>query len=202
MQSEHFYSIFEQVVEDYHKHNQIDYLIKNPYPVDTLDHLLYAKCWIDTMQWHMEDEIRNPDISPETALYWKRRIDQSNQDRTDMVERIDDYFLHLFHRISPQKDAKLNTESPAWAIDRLAILELKIYHMKEQTLRTDVEKDHIQKCQHKLGVLLQQKSDLAKAIDELLEDIQSGNKYMKVYRQMKMYNDPSLNPIFYEKINK
>lgn len=190
--------IFDQAIEDYHKYNNIGHPIENSYSEGSIENLLYTKCWIDTVQWHMEDEIRNPQIEPAEGLDWKRRIDKSNQDRTDLVERIDDYFLNQFSSIHPKQGAKLNTESPAWAIDRLSILALKIYHMQEETKRGDADKEHIARCQTKLEILLQQRIDLSDAIDELLEDIRRGDKYMKVYRQMKMYNDPSLNPVLYE----
>jgi chromosome segregation ATPase len=157
------------------------------------------KCWIDTVQWHYEDIIRDPHINPVEALALKRRIDSSNQDRTDLVEEIDSYFRQYYSDVKPMADAQLNTESPAWAVDRLSILALKIYHMKEQVDRNDASPEHIAKCQAKLDVLLEQQEDLSMAIDQLLEDIQAGRKYMKVYRQMKMYNDPSTNPILYKK---
>lgn len=189
--------IFEQAIADYHKYNDIGRPIENPFDEHTLDNLLYAKCWIDTAQWHMEDEIRNPGIDPVAALEWKRRIDRSNQERTDMVEEIDTYFREKYKDITPAKTARLNTESPAWAIDRLSILALKIYHMQEETVRTDVDEYHLLQCSEKLSILLQQQSDLSLAIDELLEDIEKGEKYMRVYRQMKMYNDPNLNPVLY-----
>jgi len=169
----------------------------NPYDSSSLEHLLYLKCWIDTAQWHMEDVVRNPEITPEDGLYWKRRIDQQNQVRTDTVEYIDSHYLHKFADVQPQDDAKVNTESPAWAIDRLSILALKIYHMEQETHRTDVEEAHIAACQQKLDILLEQRKDLSQSIDELLEDIAAGRKYMKVYKQMKMYNDPTLNPVLY-----
>ena len=165
----------------------------------TIEHSLYLKCWIDTVQWHYEDIIRDPHIAPVEALSLKRRIDSSNQERTDLVEEIDAYFRTLYSNVKPQPDARLNTESPAWAVDRLSILALKIYHMQEQVDRKDAEPAHIQKCQAKLAVLKEQQVDLALAIDQLLEDIQEGRKYMKVYLQMKMYNDPSTNPILYKK---
>ena len=161
--------------------------------------VLRNKCWIDTVQWHYEDIIRDPHIAPVEALALKRRIDSSNQERTDLVEEIDAYFRTLYSNVVPQPDARLNTESPAWAVDRLSILALKIYHMQEQVERKDAEPAHIQKCQAKLAVLKEQQVDLALAIDQLLEDIQEGRKYMKVYLQMKMYNDPSTNPILYKK---
>jgi len=189
--------IFERVVSDYHLYNDINKNIENPFAKDTLDNLLYSKCWIDTAQWHMEDEIRNPGIAPVEALEWKRRIDKSNQERTDMVEDIDSYFSEMYKDITAAPTARINTESPAWAIDRLSILALKIYHMQEETTRTDVDEYHLLKCSEKLSILLQQQTDLSLAIDELLEDIENGNKYMRVYRQMKMYNDPSLNPVLY-----
>ena len=151
------------------------------------------------MQWHYEDIIRDPHIDPVEALQLKRRIDQSNQDRTDLVEQIDSYFRHTYSNVKPLPDATINTESPAWAVDRLSILALKIYHMREQAERTDASDEHRQKCQAKLDVLLEQQKDLSTAIDQLLDDIAAGRKYMKVYRQMKMYNDPSTNPILYKK---
>ena len=191
--------IFQQVAADYHVHNEIDYAYTNPFEVGTLDYLLYRKSWIDTQQWHMEDEIRNPSIEPVQAVYWKRRIDKSNQDRTDIVEVIDDYFLTKYKDIQPRPTARFNTESPAGAIDRLAVQVLKIYHMREQTERTDVSDELLAKNQNKLAILLQQQADLSQAIDELIEDIEKGDKYMKVYRQMKMYNDPELNPVLYNK---
>ncbi len=189
--------IFKQAIEDYHIKNEIDHPIQNPYASDTLAHLLYLKCWIDTVQWHMEDEVRNPEISPIEGLRWKRRIDQSNQDRTDTVEYIDSYYLQVFKDIHPLSSATINTESPAWAIDRLSILALKIYHMQLEAERVDASQEHRDSCQYKLNILLLQKQDLSTSIDQLLADIQEGKKYMKVYKQMKMYNDPSLNPVLY-----
>jgi len=189
--------IFNEAIADYHVHDDIDRPINNPYPADSLEHLLYLKCWIDTVQWHMEDEVRRPDIHPVAGLAWKRRIDQSNQERTDTVEYIDSYFLKQFADVKPAPNARINTESPAWAIDRLSILALKIYHMHQETLRTDASEIHRQACAEKLAVLLAQQHDLSQSIDELLEDIRAGRKYMKVYKQMKMYNDPALNPVLY-----
>jgi len=191
--------IFEQVVDDYHHHNYIDYSCKIPHQKDTLEHLLYTKCWIDTMQWHMEDEIRDPAIEPTEAVMWKRRIDKSNQERSDIVESIDDYFLEKYKDVKPKADARFNTESPAGAIDRLSVLVLKIYHMREQTERKDISGDRLVKNNLKLDILIQQEKDLCLAIDELIADIESGDRYMKVYRQMKMYNDPELNPVLYNK---
>lgn len=189
--------IFQKAIADYHVHDEIDQSIDNPYDSTSLEHLLYLKCWIDTAQWHMEDVIRNPEIDPKDGLYWKRRIDKQNQIRTDTVEYIDSYYLQQYAGTQPLVDAKINTESPAWAIDRLSILALKIYHMEQETLRTDVDQTHIQACQEKLNVLLEQRKDLSKSIDELLTDIAEGKKVMKVYKQMKMYNDPALNPVLY-----
>ena len=189
--------VFEKAIEDYHLYNDVDRLIQNPFPVEKLEHLLYQKNYIDTVQWHLEDIVRDPNISPDKGLMIKRRIDQSNQDRTDLVEKIDDYFLCQFAEVYVKPNASLNTESPAWAIDRLSILILKIYHMNEQVHRTNVDSVHIQKCQQKLNVLNEQKQDLSKSIDELIADIAAGNRRMKVYRQMKMYNDPTLNPSLY-----
>lgn len=192
-------TVFEEAVNDYHKFNDIDKVCPNPYERGKVENVLYAKCWIDTAQWHMEDEIRNPSIDPTEALLWKRRIDKSNQDRTDIVEEIDTFFFQKYKNVQPKPSAKLNTESPAWAVDRLSILVLKIYHMREETLRTDTDAAQLAKCNDKLAILLQQQVDLSLAIDELLADIESGDKYMKVYRQMKMYNDPALNPVLYNK---
>lgn len=190
-------SIFQRAITDYHVFDAIDHPMANPYDSNTLEHLLYLKCWIDTAQWHMEDVVRNPDIDPKDGLYWKRRIDKQNQVRTDTVEYIDSYYLQLFATVTPAPDAKINTESPAWAIDRLSILALKIYHMEQETLRTDVDQAHMAACQQKLDVLLEQRKDLSQSIDELLADIEAGRKYMKAYKQMKMYNDPNLNPVLY-----
>ena len=191
--------IFNQVIRDYHIKDNIDTPISNPYDRDTIENRLYLKCWIDTVQWHYEDIIRDPHIVPAEALSLKHRIDRSNQDRTDLVEQIDCYFRQKYSDVSVLSDARINTESPAWALDRLSILSLKIYHMKEQAERADASDEHRRNCQQKLAVLLEQQRDLSTAIDQLLDDIQSGRKYMKVYRQMKMYNDPSTNPVLYKK---
>lgn len=190
--------IFRLAIRDYHIKDNVDTPINNPYHRDTIENRLYLKCWIDTVQWHFEDIIRDPHIDPVEALQLKRRIDQSNQDRTDLVEQIDSYFRQIYSNVKPLPDATINTESPAWAVDRLSILALKIYHMREQAERADASEEHRQKCQAKLEVLLEQQKDLSTAIDQLLADIQAGRKYMKVYRQMKMYNDPSTNPILYK----
>ena len=191
-------NIFNQVIRDYHLKDHVDTPINNPYERGSIEFSLYLKCWIDTVQWHLEDIIRDPDINPAEALGLKRRIDRSNQDRTDLVEDIDSYFRKEYSEVKPRPDARLNTESPAWAVDRLSILALKIWHMREQTERKDADAAHIKKCQAKLGVLLEQQADLSTAIDQLLEDIGAGRKYMKVYRQMKMYNDPATNPVLYK----
>ena len=191
--------IFHQSVEDYHLTDNINQPCNNPYPDGTIEHDLYQKNWIDAVQWHLEDIIRDPDINPQEALLLKRRIDKSNQDRTDLVEQIDSYFWTKFHSIKPLPDATINTESPAWAIDRLSILHLKMYHMQEQVNRIDASAEHIQKCKDKLHVLLQQYSDLSEAISCLLKDYASGKRIMRVYKQMKMYNDASTNPVLYRK---
>lgn len=197
--TEHCNVIFGQAIRDYHLTDNVDTPMNNPYNRGTIDYNLYMKCWIDTVQWHFEDIIRDPHIDPTEALQLKRRIDRSNQDRTDLVEEIDTYFRKQYSEVKPLPDARLNTESPAWAVDRLSILALKIYHMKEQVEREDAETAHRDKCAEKLSVLLEQQKDLGLAIDQLLEDIEAGRKYMKVYRQMKMYNDPSTNPVLYKK---
>ena len=189
--------IFNQAIADYHIKDNIDTPINNPFAEGTIENRLYLKCWIDTVQWHFEDNIRDPQIDPAEALVLKRRIDKSNQDRTDLVEQIDSYFREIYKDVKVQSDARINTESPAWAVDRLSILALKIYHMKEQVERPEASAEHKAKCQAKLDVLLEQQVDLSPAIDQLLEDIEAGRKYMKVYRQMKMYNDPSTNPVLY-----
>ena len=196
--TEHANQIFNQVIKDYHLTDDVDTPIHNPYGRDSIENRLYLKCWIDTVQWHYEDIIRDPHIDPVEAISLKRRIDSSNQDRTDLVEEIDSYFRQLYSEVTPLPDARLNTESPAWAVDRLSILALKIYHMQEQVDRQDASPEHIAKCQGKLDILLEQQKDLSLAIDQLLDDIQAGRKYMKVYRQMKMYNDPATNPILYK----
>lgn len=192
-------SIFDTVIKDYHKTDDVDASIHNPYELKSIEYYLYLKNWIDTVQWHLEDIIRDPNIDPVKALEIKHRIDKSNQDRTDLVELIDSYFFDKYKDIQVKPTAKINTESPAWAIDRLSILALKLYHMREETLREDVDQSHRDQCSQKLATLLEQRKDLSTAINELLGDIESGDKYMKVYKQMKMYNDPNLNPVLYEK---
>lgn len=197
MFTENANAIFNRSIEDYHKHDNVDQPIANPYPAGSLDALLYEKNWVDAVQWHLEDIIRDPQIDPVEALKIKRRIDRSNQVRTDMVEYIDSYMLDKYKEVKPCADARLNTETPAWAIDRLSILALKIYHMHEEVIRTDVDETHTEACRKKLDTLLSQQVDLSTAIEELIEDIEAGRKYMKTYKQMKMYNDPSLNPVLY-----
>lgn len=191
--------IFQRSIGDYHRHDHVDTPIINPYPAGGIEHLLYHKNWIDTVQWHLEDIIRDPEIDPAAALALKRRIDSSNQERTDMVEYIDGYFLDKYKTVSPLAGATINTETPAWAVDRLSILALKIYHMQQEAERIDVSPGHRAACQAKLDVLLTQRTDLSQAIEELLADIEAGRKYMKLYKQMKMYNDPALNPVLYAK---
>lgn len=198
MNSEYCIQIFQQSIRDYHVHDNENTPIANPYTSGSLEHLLYAKNWIDTVQWHLEDIIRDPAIDAITALHIKRRIDASNQERTDMVEQIDDWFLNEYANVQCKEDATINTESPAWAIDRLSILELKIYHMQIEAERLDATEQHKQLCLYKLKVLSEQRGDLALSINQLLNDIAEGNKKMKVYRQMKMYNDASLNPVLYK----
>ncbi|MCB0371938.1 MAG: DUF4254 domain-containing protein [Muricauda sp.] len=195
MFSDFAFKIFQESIDTYHIKDDVYQDFHNPYPKDKIEHLLYRKNWIDTVQWHYEDIIRDPNIDPVDALDLKRKIDASNQDRTDLVEYIDSYFLNKYQSVQVMDGATINTESPAWAIDRLSILALKIYHMQEEANRTDASSEHIEKCSQKLAVLLEQRKDLSTAIDQLLADIESGNKYMKVYKQMKMYNDDELNPV-------
>ena len=190
-------AVFNRAITDYHVKDNVDTPVSNPFPVKSIDYYLYLKCWIDTVQWHLEDIIRDPDIDPVKALSIKRRIDRSNQERTDVVELIDSYFLDRYKDVRVSPDATINTESPAWAVDRLSILTLKIYHMSIEASRTDVEREQQTSCREKLDILLKQREDLSQAIDMLLDDIASGAKYMKVYKQMKMYNDPALNPVLY-----
>jgi hypothetical protein len=197
MFSEKANKIFQEVIDKYHEIDDVSQPFNNPYSNEQqlLEHLLYRKCWIDTVQWHYEDIIRDPDIDPVAALTLKRKIDSSNQDRTDMVEYIDSYFLDQYRDVNVINNATINTESPAWGIDRLSILALKVYHMKEEANREDASAEHRNACMKKLEVLLEQQVDLSSAIDQLLNDISEGKKYMKVYKQMKMYNDDELNPV-------
>ncbi|MBS0026679.1 DUF4254 domain-containing protein [Chitinophaga sp. 22321] len=190
--------IFNQSIAAYHEHNDVHQAISNPYEKSSIEHLLFLKNWIDTVQWHLEDIIRDPKIDPVEALGIKRWIDRSNQERTDVVEYIDSYFLDKYSKVVTAADASINTESPAWAIDRLSILALKIYHMQEEATRADATPEHRAACQKKLDILLEQRQDLGSAIEGLLADIEAGRKFMKVYKQMKMYNDPSLNPVLYK----
>jgi len=192
------YQIFEQSIEDYHKFDSVDQPISNPYNKSDIEHLFYLKNWIDTVQWHYEDIIRDPHITPKDALVLKRKIDASNQHRTDLVENLDAFFLNEYKDVEVVKEAQINTESPAWALDRLSILALKIYHMQEEASRSEASENHRQACQKKLDVLLEQRTDLMSAIEQLLQDFKSGRKYMKVYKQMKMYNDDDLNPVLRE----
>ena len=191
--------IFEKSVNDYHVYDDITRNPNNPFENKSFEHLLYEKNWIDTVQWHYEDIIRDPDIDPSDGMKLKRLIDSSNQNRTEMVEYIDSYFLNLYSSVTTRENAKVNTESPAWAIDRLSILILKIYHMEEESNRKDVSEDHRNNCQKKLNVLIEQREDLSESIDQLLIDLSTGIKKMRVYKQMKMYNDESLNPVLYKK---
>lgn len=197
MISETCNTIFSRSIADYHTEDSVTTQLRNPFPANSLEHLLYMKNWIDTVQWHLEDIIRDPAIDPVEALKIKRWIDRSNQERTDVVEYIDSFFLKQYHHVQAAADATINTESPAWAIDRLSILALKIYHMQLESQRTEATAEHREGAAAKLQVLLEQRSDLSIAIDQLLNDIGQGKKFMKVYRQMKMYNDESLNPVLY-----
>ncbi|HZB14867.1 MAG TPA: DUF4254 domain-containing protein [Chryseolinea sp.] len=197
LQANDCYNIFQQSIVDYHAHDDVDAPIKNPFASKSFNSLLYGKNWIDTVQWHLEDLIRVPTIDPVEALKIKRRIDKSNQDRTDMVEKLDDYFLEEFKHVKAGAGTRINSETPAWLLDRMSILMLKIYHMKEQTERKDVGADHVKATNAKLAILMEQKSDMQLAYDELIDDIANGKRRFKVYRQMKMYNDATLNPMLY-----
>ena len=200
MKAELCNKIFISVIDQYHINNDVNSSYVNPYNLDTLEYLLFEKCWIDTVQWHLEDLIRNPNIDSNKGLELKHRIDKSNQNRTDIVEKVDDYYFSIFKNTS-EKDSKLNTESPGWVVDRLSILNLKIYHMNEQVERKNVTAEHILNCEKKMVVLQNQRIDLSNSFDELLEEYKEGIKKMKVYRQMKMYNDSNLNPELYRKNN-
>lgn len=195
--AQHCFDVFCLCIGDYQRFQDVDRPIANPFEAATLDHLLYAKSWVDNVQWDLEDLIRDPAIDPVKALALKRRIDASNQERTDLVERLDDRIMASLGEVSPGPDARLNTESIAWALDRLSILALKIHHMGVQAAREDAGDEHRQRCAAKLQVLHVQRADLVRAIDELMEDVAAGRRQVKVYRQMKMYNDPSLNPVLY-----
>ena len=191
-------ALFNRAIDDYHVTDDVDAKMNSDFVPDSIEELLYRKCWIDTVQWHLEDIIRDPEIDDKKGIEIKRRIDASNQARTDLVEQIDDWFNATLSEVKPKENARLNTESIAWVVDRISILCLKLYHMKEQTERPDAEPAHLQKCQMKYTVLLEQEQDITRSFDELLEDIASGDRIVKVYRQMKMYNDESLNPVLYQ----
>ena len=197
--SEFAWDIFNKSINDYHITDNVDANEPNNYAQDSLEQTLYSKNWIDTVQWHLEDIIRDENINPVKALEIKRRIDASNQKRTDLVEFIDGWFLNKYKNTTPKPNAKINTETPAWAVDRLSILALKVYHMELETRRESASEEHKKKCQDKLNILLEQKKDLSSAIDQLLKDIEEGEVKIKTYKQMKMYNDESLNPILYQK---
>ncbi|MFA5298581.1 MAG: DUF4254 domain-containing protein [Lutibacter sp.] len=199
MKAVQYNQLFDELIKKYHVIDDVDQVFENPFDPTSFEHLLYRKNWIDTVQWHYEDIIRLPNINPAEALVLKRKIDASNQDRTDMVEYIDSYFLNKFKNVKVKKGAKINSETPAWAIDRLSILALKIYHMREEATRKTASEEHRTKCQEKLTILLEQRIDLSTAIDDLLYDFASGEKYVKVYKQMKMYNDADTNPMLYKK---
>jgi len=199
MKAAQYNQLFDEVIKKYHVIDEVDQPFENPFDSKSFEHLLYRKNWIDTVQWHYEDIIRLPNIDPVEALVLKRKIDASNQDRTDMVEYIDSYFLEKFKNVTAKEGAKINSETPAWAIDRLSILALKIYHMREEATRESASEEHREKCQEKLTILLEQRVDLSTAIDDLLNDFATGEKYVKVYKQMKMYNDADTNPMLYKK---
>lgn len=193
--------IFNQAIANYHISDHVDSSSKNHYPENSIENLMYKKCWIDTVQWHLEDIIRDPNINPNEGMLIKRRIDASNQDRTNLVEKLDDYYISIFKNVNATKSAIINTESPGWVVDRISILCLKIWHMKEQVEREDTSSSHKKNCQSKLNILNEQKEDIISSFDMLLEDYKNGTKKIKVYRQMKMYNDEELNPVLYKKPN-
>jgi len=199
MNAEKCIEIFNRAITDYHIHDDVYAPIQNPFSEGSIERVLYLKSWIDTVQWHYEDIIRDPNINPIEGMELKRKIDKSNQHRTDVVELLDDYYISLFEKVTPQSSATLNTESPGWVVDRISILCLKIYHMKEQVTRSDVSEEHKQQCSNKLAILLDQKNDLTTSFNGLLDEFAHGTKKIKVYRQMKMYNDNTLNPVLYKK---
>ena len=198
MTSKECIKIFNQSINDYHLKDSVETAIDNPFEEGKIEALLYLKNWVDTVQWHYEDIIRDPEINPIAGMQLKRKIDKSNQHRTDLVEKIDDFYIEQFKAVDVSQDANLNTESPAWVIDRLSILCLKIYHMQEQVDRAEVTEVHKLQCENKLAVLKEQEVDLSVSFDQLLEDFAKGTKRIKVYRQMKMYNDTDLNPVLYK----
>ena len=199
MEIKKMYALFERQIIDYHKIDSVGAPMRNPYNDGSFEYLLWEKSYVDTVQWHLEDLVRPEDVDPVEALRLKRWIDRSNQRRTDLVERIDDHYMQQFATVEVRPDAKINTETPAWAIDRLSILALKIYHFGIEVARTDVDEAHHERCLAKYNTLLEQKADLVRAIDDLLQELAEGRKKMKLYRQMKMYNDPQLNPMLYNK---
>ena len=199
MKAESCIDIFEKAINNYHIADDVYQSFNNPFESGTIENIMYQKSWIDTVQWHYEDIIRDPNIQSDEGMVMKRKIDKSNQHRTDVVEQLDDYYISLFKDVEPKSDAKLNTESPGWVVDRISILCLKIYHMQEQVDRTDTDKKHKQQCLNKLNILLDQKEDISKSFNDLLNEVQKGEKKIKVYRQMKMYNDDTLNPVLYKK---
>ena len=199
MNANDFFAVFERQIVEYHKSDSVDAPTVNPYERESFEYLLWQKSYIDTVQWHLEDLIRPEDVEPVEALRLKRWIDRSNQQRTDMVERMDDWFMMQLREVRPAADARINTETPAWAIDRLSILALKIYHFGIEVNRKDASEEHQERCRAKYETLLTQRADLSQAIDDLLQELAEGRKVMRLYRQMKMYNDPSLNPMLYKK---
>ena len=199
MKANDIFDIFARQVAEYHKIDSVKAPTANPYAEGSFEHLLWEKSYVDTVQWHLEDLIRPEDVDPVEALRLKRWIDRSNQRRTDIVERIDDHYMQEYSQVEVRPDAKINTETPAWALDRLSILALKIYHFGIEVARTDVDEVQHERCLAKYNILLEQKADLTQAIDDLLQELAEGKKRMKLYRQMKMYNDPQLNPMLYKK---
>lgn len=199
MKAKNINEIFKLAITDYHLTDNVDAIMPQRFENEKFSSLLYLKNWIDTVQWHLEDIIRDPENDPKYLVEIKRRIDASNQHRTDTVEQIDEYLFEQLKGTKTDSTAKMNSETPAWLLDRMSILQLKIYHFEDQLKRNDLDDELRKSVSHKLAVLKIQEDDLETCFDELMEDLKSGKKYMKLYKQMKMYNDPNLNPVFYNK---
>ena len=183
------------LVEEWHKSECL------PENSDSFYQLIYEQHLTNFKLWHEEDKARDPDASDNLIATVKRSIDRLNQKRNDEIEKIDEGLLKKLEQGSVKilEDATLNSETPGSMIDRLSINALKIYHMDEETRREEALKEHRVNCNKKLMILREQRLDLGRCLLEFLEDLISGRKTLKVYRQMKMYNDSSLNPVLYQK---